>query len=204
MSGLREKKKEDRNIRIQDSAIKLFSSVGYENTTMSKIAKEANLGVGTLYNYYKSKEELLMSIVNNRAGHFIVKFDKVIEDFASDIEGSIMEFFKIYLESFSFYGKRIWREFLATALIKQPSVIEYIWQTDEVFMEALGRLFKCMKDRNLVDGNVNIDVLVSILYGVLMSQILRYLASDDMTIEQIQDCLRVQTGVIIKGTILTN
>lgn len=49
---------------ILDSALQLFSSNGYFNTSTRQIAKQANISNGLLYNYYKSKEELLIEIVN--------------------------------------------------------------------------------------------------------------------------------------------
>ncbi len=47
------------------SALTLFSSHGFFNTSIRQIAKQAGISVGLLYNYFKSKEELLTEIVTN-------------------------------------------------------------------------------------------------------------------------------------------
>jgi len=47
---------------ILEAAEKLFLSNGYENTTMDDIANDAEFSKGTLYNYFKSKEELYLAI----------------------------------------------------------------------------------------------------------------------------------------------
>ncbi|HRW21852.1 MAG TPA: helix-turn-helix domain-containing protein, partial [Bacteroidales bacterium] len=44
---------------ILDTAMKLFASSGYHNTSISKIAKEAGISKGLIYNYFDSKEDLL-------------------------------------------------------------------------------------------------------------------------------------------------
>lgn len=45
-----------RKTEIMDCAMKLFAVKGYENTTMSDIARELNVAVGLCYHYFKSKQ----------------------------------------------------------------------------------------------------------------------------------------------------
>lgn len=45
------------------AALKLFSSQGYAETSIRTIAKEADISLGLMYNYFKSKEELLLAIL---------------------------------------------------------------------------------------------------------------------------------------------
>ncbi|MDD2401984.1 MAG: TetR/AcrR family transcriptional regulator [Clostridia bacterium] len=44
---------------IKDASIKLIARDGYFNATTDKISKEASVAVGTIYNYFSSKEEIL-------------------------------------------------------------------------------------------------------------------------------------------------
>ncbi|SFA47189.1 transcriptional regulator, TetR family [Anoxybacillus pushchinoensis] len=55
-----EKKKQ-----IVEAAAKSFSLFGYKATTMDQVAKMANVGKGTIYTFFKSKEELLEDIVSS-------------------------------------------------------------------------------------------------------------------------------------------
>lgn len=50
---------------IIQAALKLFSLKGYHATSTNAIAKEAGVSAGLMYNYYSSKEELLVDIVNS-------------------------------------------------------------------------------------------------------------------------------------------
>ncbi len=61
--GLREIKKLQARQAILDAAAHEFKSRGFMNTSVSDIMRESNLGVGTFYNYFGSKEEVLMEIV---------------------------------------------------------------------------------------------------------------------------------------------
>jgi AcrR family transcriptional regulator len=60
--GLRERKKLIRLQRIVASARKLFVEKGFNTTTIQDIAAEADVGLGTLYLYAKSKEDLLVLV----------------------------------------------------------------------------------------------------------------------------------------------
>lgn len=48
--------------KIIEAAIRLFCSLGFQNTSTTKITKEAGVGTGTLFLYFKSKDELVNSI----------------------------------------------------------------------------------------------------------------------------------------------
>ena len=48
------------------AAEKVFAAKGFFPTTMSDIAKEAEFGTGTLYKYFKSKEELYFTLIDEK------------------------------------------------------------------------------------------------------------------------------------------
>jgi len=47
---------------IMDAATALISEKGFKNTTTKEIAARADMAEGTLYNYFKNKDDILMSI----------------------------------------------------------------------------------------------------------------------------------------------
>ena len=47
---------------ILNAAVKVFADTGFHNSKMSKIAEVANVSIGSLYVYYKNKEEILLNI----------------------------------------------------------------------------------------------------------------------------------------------
>ena len=87
---------------IIHESIKLFLSNGYQGTSVKEITEAAGIGRGTLYWYFKSKDEILVSIfqkwekefvqglvnaVNERKGDFVAKykaFHKYATEFARD------------------------------------------------------------------------------------------------------------------------
>ncbi|WP_233434695.1 TetR/AcrR family transcriptional regulator, partial [Nocardia yamanashiensis] len=58
-SALRDRKRERTRRALQEAAVELFESRGYEATTVADIAAAAEVGTRTFFNYFASKEELL-------------------------------------------------------------------------------------------------------------------------------------------------
>jgi AcrR family transcriptional regulator len=52
----------DKKEKIIESALRLFVENGFHGTATSKIAQEAGVANGTLFNYFKSKDELVMEL----------------------------------------------------------------------------------------------------------------------------------------------
>ncbi len=56
----------ERNRRkIEAAALKVFIRQGYHGTAMRDIAREARVSMGNIYNYFKTKEELYVSIIRH-------------------------------------------------------------------------------------------------------------------------------------------
>ena len=58
----RDREKEERKRQILDAARDLLFAEGLQATSVNKIAKNAELGVGTIYSYFKSKEEIFAAL----------------------------------------------------------------------------------------------------------------------------------------------
>lgn len=56
-------KKEQRKNKIMDTALKLFSKNGFYTVTIADIAKELNMSVGNIYNYFSSKDALAKELI---------------------------------------------------------------------------------------------------------------------------------------------
>ena len=57
------KKGERRKRELIQIAYKMFLTLGYENTSVDEIIREANIAKGTFYYYFKSKEQMLEEVI---------------------------------------------------------------------------------------------------------------------------------------------
>jgi AcrR family transcriptional regulator len=78
--GVRERKEREREQRRHDilsSARQAFEKHGIQHASMDKIAEEAELSKGTLYLYYKNRDELLMALIAEDLVGLIERLEKV-------------------------------------------------------------------------------------------------------------------------------
>ncbi|GMA55586.1 TetR family transcriptional regulator [Alicyclobacillus sacchari] len=91
-SGLAEKKREKYDA-ILSAALKIFAEYGYFGSQVSKIAREAGVADGTIYLYFKSKEDILVSLFREKLGNLVRMFHEHIheDDRADDAIRKICE-----------------------------------------------------------------------------------------------------------------
>lgn len=78
--------KDQREGEFQSAALKVFSTKGFHKATMAEIAMEAGYGKGTLYWYWKSKEELYFSLIRQMHEEILSLVKK-----AAGLEGTALE-----------------------------------------------------------------------------------------------------------------
>ncbi|MBM3285333.1 MAG: TetR/AcrR family transcriptional regulator [Candidatus Aminicenantes bacterium] len=65
--------------KILQAAIKVFAAKGFFNSRVSEIAKEANVADGTIYLYFKNKDDILISLFEEEFGKFVEEMRKKME-----------------------------------------------------------------------------------------------------------------------------
>jgi len=98
---------------ILEAALRLFSNKGFHNVSMQDIANESEFGVGTLYNFFNSKEQLFIELMKagiERIGQLVIpileskqdekeKLSEFIRVHVDMIEGNV-EFIKLYISQY--------------------------------------------------------------------------------------------------------
>jgi len=69
----KERQKTEMREAILSAALKLFSDEGYENVTMRKIADKIEYSVGTIYLYFKDRDEIFFELHNRGFAEFYQK-----------------------------------------------------------------------------------------------------------------------------------
>jgi len=76
----KEREKERRRQQIMVAAKRVFSEKGFNKATMEDIAQEAELSPGTLYLYFKNKEELYASLSLRILQYLLIRVEHVIDE----------------------------------------------------------------------------------------------------------------------------
>jgi TetR/AcrR family transcriptional regulator len=82
----REREKLRQRQEVLDVALQLFSEKGYHNVSMHEIAAEAEFAIGTLYKFFRNKEDLYKALILQLSDRFHGALMEVIEGNSGEIE----------------------------------------------------------------------------------------------------------------------
>ena len=68
----------DKPQQIVDAAIRVFARNGYYNSRVSDIAREAGIASGTIYLYFPTKEEILVTLFREKMAAFVAHLRREI------------------------------------------------------------------------------------------------------------------------------
>src|SRR3989442_104513 len=86
----------DKPQQIIDAAIRVFARHGYYNSRVSDIAKEAGMASGTIYLYFKTKDDILVTLFREKMAQWVVAVGMAIAD-APDAAAKIRRLVALHL-----------------------------------------------------------------------------------------------------------
>lgn len=79
-------KTNDKYQRILEASVNVFADHGFHQSTVSQIAKKAGVADGTIYLYFKNKEDILVQIFNYKTKQIFERFREVVDSADNPIE----------------------------------------------------------------------------------------------------------------------
>ena len=70
----------DKHQQIIEAAVRIFARNGYYNSRVSDIAKEAGIASGTIYLYFKTKDDILVTLFRDKMAEFVGALRKAIAE----------------------------------------------------------------------------------------------------------------------------
>jgi TetR/AcrR family fatty acid metabolism transcriptional regulator len=80
MNGGSFMRESDKHQQIIEAAVRVFARNGYYNSRVSDIAREAGVASGTIYLYFKTKEEILVSLFREKMAAWVAYVREAIAD----------------------------------------------------------------------------------------------------------------------------
>ncbi len=103
--GIQERKERERERRRQQiivAAKRVFSDKGFNKATMEDIAKEAELSPGTLYLYFKNKDELYASLSLRILQYLIIRLEHVNDNKSLDPDQKVQALNEAMFDVYNF------------------------------------------------------------------------------------------------------
>ena len=183
--GLREQKKLRARRAILDAAHDLFVVNDYDQTTMEEVAARAELAVGTLYNYFPSKSDLLLTLIADSDDKYIEEGRLLVADPPDDPLEALAEIMAMATEHcVRQVGKTVWCLISATAVTNADSSfgVQYELTTkkhEDLVVGMMGELQK----RGRIRPDIDAASAAHYLFSMKSKLFLNFISNADMTIE---------------------
>ncbi|MBU8639094.1 TetR/AcrR family transcriptional regulator [Bacillus pumilus] len=188
----------DRRQMILDGATKAFTQYGYKATTMDLVAKLANVGKGTIYTFFKNKEELFDEIFTS----FLMEMRKIADE-AMDEEKSFSENLHLALFEILEFRKNhqlIIKVFQENAELGTSAVKEVIEKMEQMIIRYIKTKVKDAIDKGDIkpcDPELTAFVMVKLYIALILDWEKRY---EPLTKEEVAESLELY---VLKGLSVT-
>jgi len=193
-NSLMDKKKQKRRKRIIQAATALFQHRGYADTTIGDIADHAEVGVGTIYNYFSSKNEILLSLVADIC--IKKKPDEII--YENDPVETLYTYIYGYFDEFLIFDKDIWRGWFA-ALFKEPNLFERAYALDMKIVGELVGMCEQMQALDMISNKVPAQEIATTVYALFISWMMRFIMLPDMDLQTTKNEFEGQVTLVFGG-----
>ena len=153
---------------IMESASRLFFELGYQECSMDDIAREIGVTKGTLYLYFKNKDELLFEVCKKNMKLLEDSLDQMVSE---DILTSAKSFFKAELELPEHL--RFHWIFALGEINKNQRVRKILMESYENYEKVISSRIDRLKLKGLISNNADTRrlslTIIALHNGIMMS-----------------------------------
>ena len=158
-------KSEDKHQKIIKAALKVFAKKGFYNSRVSEIAKEAEVADGTIYLYFKNKDDILISVFETEMKKMISNMKKELSECHDTIE-------KIRIYAFQHLNmiteNQEWAE-VAQVELRQSSKFmrEYVKDHYTDYINIFAYIIREGQEKGIFKEGINTGIAKRAFFGAL-------------------------------------
>jgi TetR/AcrR family fatty acid metabolism transcriptional regulator len=175
-----ERKTIDRRAVILDAALRTFVKRGYPETKVAEIASEAGVAEGTLYNYFASKEDLLLALFDEKWGWIIDEIRKKISRL-NDPNRKLKAIFSLVVRMFK-KDRQLAELFMVD--IKQSSVFLNNYTINRIveFLDLIEEVLEEGKKKGTYRRDLDTRVARMVIFGAAQGILLSWVLSESTAV----------------------
>lgn len=158
---------------IIQSAIEVFSRNGFQNSSISEIAQKANVAEGTIYQYFKNKEDLFFSIPIEKTKEFSRGLDLQLQGIDGALN-KIRKFIWYYLYFFKM-NPEYSRTLMLEMRVSKNFVKTTTYKSFKNFTNKILEIIREGQGEGTIRKDVNSYLVRQLLLGILEHIVTRWL-----------------------------
>lgn len=200
MMGLLQKRKEKTRKSILQTARRLFLTQGFVNTTMQDVARECELGVGTLYNYFSSKVDLLFAIFSEEMMEVGLELPARVNH-EQKLVDKMKQVVDLYLTQLFKSQRSLFRELMVVIFHRlegYEQLVSRIRETDALFLQVVRNVIEHEKQSGRIPGDWDTEATIEVIYSILQATTIAFISQDELTIEQVKQTIHKQLEFVLR------
>jgi len=200
ISGLRQKQKADRAGRILQAATGLFRQGGYAAARIEDIAAAAEVSVGTFYNYFDTKGDVLLAIVTLEVEEVLWAGQALLANPPPDVGRALEALLGSYLDhSLVYLSKEMWRTAMAIT-IEHPGTRFSARYTalDAALTDQICTLIAALQRRGHARPDLDARTLGEVLFNNLNNMFIEFVKNDAMPLATLHAAVARQTAPLVR------
>lgn len=188
MAGLRAKQKADKTRRILESATTLFRDQGYDSARIEDIAEMAEVSVGTLYNYYQNKGDILVATVAMEVTEVLEAGARIVANPPLNVAEALRTLIEQYYHHSLYYlSKEMWRTAMAIS-IQQPDtpLSRRYTELDGQLCAQVVKLIETLQVRGVVHAGVDAKAMGEVFFNNLNMMFTEFCRVDAMPLDELK------------------
>ncbi len=197
----RQRNTSEKRERILQGALKAFAKKGFYNTRVSEIASEAGVADGTIYLYFKNKDDLLISLFEDRMEWIIDRLHCELEA----VDGGVLDKLRAFVHMHFHLAveNRDLAEFITVELRQSAKFVkEYKNPKFADYLKILQSLIEEGQQQNILRSDLDSKLVGRALFGALDEVLLQLTLArrppDDVTDEAHQISRMIIDGLIVR------
>nr|WP_281414392.1 TetR/AcrR family transcriptional regulator [Virgibacillus salarius] len=165
---LREARKKELKEKIFFESIRLFSEKGIDEVSVSEITKACGIAKGTFYNYFSTKESVLLFVGQSQMD----RITNIQESLDMDVKQKIITLFTDLTTRYEEYPKLM--KFAVAELFKTSGIIDDEMNAVQQLKDLLMNLLKEEIEREHIKVHVELEDIASILLGTYFTSVMMW------------------------------
>lgn len=186
-----DRKERDKFIRRKDilnAAEYIFATKGYHNSKISDIAKHAQYAVGTLYLYFKDKEEIYITLIEEKTKNLIATVQKNV-DTQKNPHDKIRTLIKTYLLSLQedeYFLRIYFSEVMSSHSTSKNKIFQKMMGIIFGFIDFITNVVREAQKANFLRNDADPRRLAFLLAGNLRAVMMSRLLTDKLEAEDME------------------
>ncbi len=174
---------------IVNAATRLFVERGFEATRMDAISEAADIAVGTVYNHFKTKTELLVAILLDDVGTVLRDTREIVAHPGPDPVAALAAVAAALVATLERRPRGLWRQLLGEALIDATQVGPAYANAERLLFDLVRTILARLRAAGNLDPRFAIDDASEVAFAVAHRLVYAYCRSDAMTAEEFNERL---------------